>query len=107
MRGIASLVIFMLITKAACNDNVTTIEATTASISTSPSTSFLSTSTTIIPSSTAAPKSDNTTKLLQSPSNRTQFLNTTSYVCSCDLTVNYSFIHSVHDLFTLFPINTA
>lgn len=85
---------FSLIAGIVC-DNVTstttkTTESTTPALSlTSQSTpSITSEATTSNPSTSVAPSLENSTKLAQYPSNRTRALNTTSYVCSCDLTVN-------------------
>ena len=59
----------------------TTIQSTTTSI-------VISTTTVIPSTSSSTPILDNSTKTtIQHPSNRTQYLNTTSYACNCDLTV--------------------
>lgn len=71
------------------DENATTTSVSSTSSSVASSTTIqVSTTTTQAPSTSNAPNVDNSTKPVKLPSNRTQFLNTTSYACSCDLTVN-------------------
>lgn len=92
VKVVANFVILALISTIVCDNNVSTTESTTILSTTTPIPttiqSTLSTTGTTILSQTTPLPIENSTKIVQSPSNRTQFLNTTSYLCNCDLTVN-------------------
>lgn len=87
------LVISLIILLIYGDENATTTtpapstSSSSTSAATSSSTSQVSTTTQVITSTTSAPNVENSTKPVKPPSNRTQLLNTSSYACSCDLTV--------------------
>lgn len=78
------LVVVLMIPLVYCDENSTSTSAPTSSSIASSSSTIQVSTTTQTPSTSIAP---NITKPAKLPSNRTEHLNTTSYACSCDLTV--------------------